>query len=130
MCCKEILDRTLGKPAALITPVEEVKSDNPIAEVERLELEIKRLSKGGLTYVGIEINRSKTSLKTPPAKTCLDMLERGIGRVVSESPGPVTKPKHSGGRPRGSRDKVRRKPRGLASPPRFQRRRGAFLSRT
>jgi hypothetical protein len=46
MCCKEILDRTLGKPAALITPVEEVKSDNPIAEVERLELEIKQLSKG------------------------------------------------------------------------------------
>lgn len=46
MCCKEILDRTLGKPAALITPVEEVKGDDPIAEVKRLELEIKQLSKG------------------------------------------------------------------------------------
>ena len=45
------------------------------------------------------------------------MLKRGIGRFVSESPGPATKPKHAGGRPRGSRDKVRRKPRGLASPP-------------
>ena len=45
------------------------------------------------------------------------MLGRGIGRFVSEFPGPATKPKHAGGRPRGSRDKVRRKPRGLASPP-------------
>ena len=36
---------------------------------------------------------------------------------MSEFPGPATKPKHAGGRPRGSRDKVRRKPRGLASPP-------------
>jgi lambda repressor-like predicted transcriptional regulator len=48
-----------------------------------------------------------------PSKSCLDMLERGIGRFVSEFP----EPKHAGGRPRGSRDKVRRKPRGLASPP-------------
>jgi hypothetical protein len=30
---------------------------------------------------------------------------------------PAIKPKHAGGRPHGSRDKVRRKPRGLTSPP-------------
>jgi hypothetical protein len=40
-----------------------------------------------------------------------------LAGFVSEFPGPATKPKHAGGRPRGSRDKVRRKPRGLASPP-------------
>jgi hypothetical protein len=42
---------------------------------------------------------------------------------VSEFPegnnGEPAKPKHPGGRPRGSRDKVRRKPRGLASLPQY-----------
>ena len=49
------------------------------------------------------------------------MLARAIWRFVSEFPegnnGEPAKSKHPGGRPPGSRDKVRRKPRGLASPP-------------
>jgi hypothetical protein len=66
------------------------------------------------------VNLDKNSTKTP--KTCHDMLERGIGRFVSEFPEPngesakgePVKRKHPGGRPRGSKDKVRRE---LASPP-------------
>lgn len=43
MCCKDILDRSLGKAVQRIEAVGEVTSLDPVAEVERLEAEVKRL---------------------------------------------------------------------------------------
>jgi hypothetical protein len=42
-CCREILDRTLGRPMQRVETVGEVTSSDPVAEVARLELEVKRL---------------------------------------------------------------------------------------
>ena len=42
-CCQEILDRTLGRPVQRVEAVGEVTSSDPVAEVERLEAEVKRL---------------------------------------------------------------------------------------
>ena len=43
-CCREILDRTLGRPVHRVDAVGgEVTSSDPVAEVERLEAEVKRL---------------------------------------------------------------------------------------
>jgi hypothetical protein len=42
-CCREILDRTLGRPVQRVEAGGEVRSDDPVAEVERLEREINRL---------------------------------------------------------------------------------------
>jgi hypothetical protein len=43
MCCKEIFDRSMGRPVQPIAAVQEVHSNDPVAEVERLEAEVKRL---------------------------------------------------------------------------------------
>ena len=42
-CARDILDRTLGKPVQRIETAGEVTSSDPVAEVERLEAEVKRL---------------------------------------------------------------------------------------
>jgi hypothetical protein len=43
LCCREILDRSMGRPTQRIEAVGEVTSADPVAEVERLEAEVKRL---------------------------------------------------------------------------------------
>jgi hypothetical protein len=43
LCAKDILDRTLGKPVQRIEQVNEPTSSDPVAEVEKLEMEVNRL---------------------------------------------------------------------------------------
>ena len=42
-CHREILDRTLGRPVQGVEPVGEVTSSDPVAEVSRLDAEVKWL---------------------------------------------------------------------------------------
>jgi hypothetical protein len=42
-CAKDILDRALGKPVQRVETTTMPSSDDPVAEVERLELEVNRL---------------------------------------------------------------------------------------
>jgi hypothetical protein len=42
-CAKDILDRALGKPLQRVETAGAVTSEDPVAEVERLEAEVKRL---------------------------------------------------------------------------------------
>jgi hypothetical protein len=54
---RDILDRAMGRPAQRIETVNEVRSDNPVAEVERLEAEIRQLSKNAFP-AGCEANNA------------------------------------------------------------------------
>jgi hypothetical protein len=42
-CARDILDRALGKPVQRVEAAGEVRSADPVAEVERLEAEVKQL---------------------------------------------------------------------------------------
>lgn len=46
LCAKDILDRGLGKPVQRIETANVASSDDPVAEVERLEEEVNRLRAG------------------------------------------------------------------------------------
>src|SRR5258705_996711 len=48
-CARDILDRALGKPVQRVETANVVTSDNPVAEVERLEQEVNRMRPQGLT---------------------------------------------------------------------------------
>ena len=48
--CKEIFDRTLGRPVQPIAAVQEVHSDDPVAEVERLEADLRQLRRETLGH--------------------------------------------------------------------------------
>ena len=45
MCANAILDRAMGRPAQRIEPVVKIASSDPVGDVERLEAEIRQLSK-------------------------------------------------------------------------------------
>jgi hypothetical protein len=47
-CAVEILDRTLGKPVQRVETAQVAASEDPVAEVERLEQEVNRLKDGAL----------------------------------------------------------------------------------
>ena len=47
-CAKDILDRAMGKPLQRVETAQVAASEDPVAEVERLEQEVNRLKEGGV----------------------------------------------------------------------------------
>jgi hypothetical protein len=68
-CARDILDRTLGKPVQRIEATQVTSSEDPCAEVERLEQEVNRMHResnnGSAGTLGCELGRNVSETNIP-----------------------------------------------------------------
>jgi hypothetical protein len=68
-CARDILDRALGKPVQRVETAQVTSSEDPVAEVARLEEEVTRMHRdngnGGASTVGCELSKGNLSYERP-----------------------------------------------------------------
>src|SRR4029077_20473633 len=85
-CARDILDRALGKPVQRIEATQVTTSDDPCAEVERLEQEVGRMRRdNSASTAGCELERNVSETNIPIAAGKTDVAGETDGAGNGEN---------------------------------------------